>query len=58
MSGVNHDRVSMLSDDADVSRSRCMKEGTVAEIGTHNELMEKGGEYAKLYKVQAEAFLP
>lgn len=36
---------------------RCMKEGTIAEMGTHAELMSKAAEYAKLYNVQAEAFL-
>ena len=33
-----------------------MKDGTVAEAGTHDELMSKDGEYAKLYKIQADAF--
>jgi len=36
----------------------CMKDGTVAESGTHEELMLKDGEYAKLYNIQASAFLP
>lgn len=34
----------------------CMKEGSVAEQGTHDELMKMGGEYAKLYNIQASAF--
>jgi len=34
----------------------CMKDGTVAEVGTHEELMSKDGEYKKLYNIQAEAF--
>ncbi|KAJ6600173.1 P-loop containing nucleoside triphosphate hydrolase protein [Mycena sp. CBHHK59/15] len=34
----------------------CMKEGKVAESGTHNELMALNGEYASLYNVQAQAF--
>ena len=33
-----------------------MKDGAVAEAGTHEELMSKDGEYAKLYNIQAEAF--
>ena len=36
--------------------SSCMKEGTVAEAGTHGQLMELKGEYAKLYNIQASAF--
>ena len=36
--------------------SRCMKEGMVAETGTHEQLMELKGEYAKLYNIQASAF--
>ncbi|KAF9035444.1 P-loop containing nucleoside triphosphate hydrolase protein [Panaeolus papilionaceus] len=36
----------------------CMKDGTIAEIGTHEELMKKDGEYAKLYNIQANAFAP
>jgi len=35
-----------------------MKNGTVAETGTHEELMLKNSEYAKLYNIQASAFLP
>ena len=33
-----------------------MKEGKVAELGTHQELMALDGEYASLYNVQAQAF--
>ncbi|KIM76348.1 hypothetical protein PILCRDRAFT_826332 [Piloderma croceum F 1598] len=36
----------------------CMKDGSVAETGTHEELMFKDGDYAKLYNIQASAFLP
>ncbi|KAK0430903.1 P-loop containing nucleoside triphosphate hydrolase protein [Armillaria borealis] len=35
----------------------CMKDGTIAEAGTHDELMVREGEYAKLYNIQASAFL-
>ena len=34
-----------------------MKSGTVAEMGTHEELMLKSGDYAELYNIQASAFL-
>ncbi|KAF8546950.1 P-loop containing nucleoside triphosphate hydrolase protein, partial [Imleria badia] len=34
----------------------CIKEGTVVETGTHADLLSKGGEYAHLYNVQAQAF--
>ncbi|KAJ7652353.1 P-loop containing nucleoside triphosphate hydrolase protein [Mycena polygramma] len=34
----------------------CMKEGKVAELGTHKDLMARDGEYASLYNVQAQAF--
>lgn len=33
-----------------------MKDGAIAESGTHGELLGMGGEYAKLYKIQADAF--
>ena len=36
---------------------RCMKEGTVVETGTHQELLDRQGEYAHLYNVQAQAFI-
>ena len=32
-----------------------MKEGTVAESGTHEELIKLQGEYANLYNIQASA---
>ncbi|KAF8803164.1 P-loop containing nucleoside triphosphate hydrolase protein [Phlegmacium glaucopus] len=35
----------------------CMKDGMVAETGTHEQLMEAKGEYAKLYNIQASAFV-
>ncbi|KAJ3508569.1 hypothetical protein NLJ89_g5683 [Agrocybe chaxingu] len=34
----------------------CMKDGLIVETGTHPELMEKNGGYAKLYDIQAQAF--
>ncbi|KAJ7734132.1 P-loop containing nucleoside triphosphate hydrolase protein [Mycena metata] len=34
----------------------CMKDGQAVEIGTHKELMARGGEYSELYNVQAQAF--
>ena len=33
-----------------------MKDGVIAETGTHMELMSNAAEYANLYNVQAEAF--
>jgi hypothetical protein len=33
-----------------------MKDGVIAESGTHAELMNLGGEYTKLYNIQANAF--
>ena len=33
-----------------------MKDGVIAESGTHADLMDLGGEYAKLYDIQANAF--
>ncbi|KAF8513619.1 P-loop containing nucleoside triphosphate hydrolase protein [Gautieria morchelliformis] len=35
-----------------------MQNGCLVEQGKHSELLDLGGEYAKLYKLQAEAFLP
>jgi len=34
----------------------CMKDGRVAESGTHEELLTLNGEYFKLYNIQAQAF--
>ncbi|RXW11547.1 hypothetical protein EST38_g14308 [Candolleomyces aberdarensis] len=35
----------------------CMKDGEIAEVGKHSDLITKKGEYAKLYNIQANAFL-
>jgi hypothetical protein len=35
-----------------------MKDGHIAESGTHEELLKNGAEYAKLYNIQARAFIP
>ncbi|KAG6373710.1 P-loop containing nucleoside triphosphate hydrolase protein [Boletus reticuloceps] len=34
----------------------CIKEGAVVETGTHTDLLSRGGEYAHLYNIQAQAF--
>lgn len=38
------------------SRILVLQNGGIVEEGTHKQLMELGGEYAKMYKLQAEAF--
>lgn len=35
-----------------------MKNGTIVEQGSHEELLAADGEYASLYNVQAKAFAP
>jgi len=35
-----------------VDRIVVMKDGEIAEIGTHGELLEKGGEYARFFTAQ------
>jgi ABC-type multidrug transport system fused ATPase/permease subunit len=35
---------------------RYMNETAVMETGTHEELIKSGGDYARLWKLQAEAF--
>ncbi|PBK60559.1 hypothetical protein ARMSODRAFT_725388 [Armillaria solidipes] len=35
----------------------CMKDETTAEASTHDELVARGGESAKLYGIQASAFV-
>lgn len=34
-----------------------MEDGTIAECGTHHELMEKNGKYAEMFRRQAENYL-
>jgi ABC-type multidrug transport system fused ATPase/permease subunit len=36
---------------------RCMKDGQLVEQGTHQGLLNLGGEYAELYNIQAQAFV-
>ena len=42
---------------ADRAGSRYMNDAAIVEVGTHNELMKCEGEYARLWRMQAEAFL-
>ncbi|KAF7359053.1 ABC transporter ATP-binding protein [Mycena sanguinolenta] len=50
---VTH-RFAHLTKHADVIL--CMNEGKIIEMGTHEELMERDGEYCKMFKIQAAAF--
>ncbi|RDB22903.1 Lipid A export ATP-binding/permease protein MsbA [Hypsizygus marmoreus] len=34
----------------------CMKDGAIVESGSHEVLLKRDGEYAKLYSIQADAF--
>lgn len=34
-----------------------IKDGNIEEFGSHDELMEKNGEYARLYNIQAQGYL-
>ena len=36
---------------------RYMDETGIVESGTHNALLKKDGEYARLWKLQAQAFI-
>jgi ATP-binding cassette subfamily B protein len=45
-----------LANIRDADRIVVLREGRVHELGTHDELVALGGEYAELYSLQAEAF--
>ncbi|MBR7116942.1 MAG: ABC transporter ATP-binding protein [Clostridia bacterium] len=46
-----------LSSAVDASKIVVLDGGTVAEIGTHEELMAKGGRYHELFTVQAQRYI-
>ena len=43
-----------LANVADADNIYCLESGTIAESGTHEELLKNGGTYAKLWHTQAE----
>ena len=43
-----------LSTIRDAHKIIVLKDGVVAEVGTHNELVARDGFYAELYRVQVE----
>ena len=45
-----------LSGAVNASKIVVLKEGEIIELGTHKELMEKCGEYHKLFTTQAEKY--
>jgi ATP-binding cassette subfamily B protein len=42
----------------DADRIVVLADGVVAEQGTHDELLERGGEYARLFTLQADGYQP
>lgn len=42
---------------ADRKTYRYMDNSAVQEEGTHDDLLKKGGEYARIWNLQAKAFL-
>ena len=34
-----------------------MEQGHILEMGTHEDLMEKNGKYAEMYRIQAEQYI-
>ena len=47
---ISHRLANVVASD----RIYMMKDGRVAQTGTHSQLMERDGEYAKLYRSQME----
>lgn len=46
-----------LSSAVDADRIFLMDGGRITEVGTHRELMEKGGKYAEMFRLQAENYI-
>ncbi|MEZ0165664.1 ABC transporter ATP-binding protein [Kineococcus sp. LSe6-4] len=45
-----------LANVRDVDRIHVLRDGLVDDVGTHEELLRRGGHYAALYELQARAF--
>ena len=45
-----------LSSAVMADRIYLMENGSVAEVGSHAELMEKNGKYAEMFRRQAESY--
>lgn len=45
-----------LSSAVNADRIFYMEDGQILEVGTHDELMNKGGKYAEMYHIQAEMY--
>jgi ABC-type multidrug transport system fused ATPase/permease subunit len=46
-----------LSSATMADRIMVLKDGAIAEMGTHAELMARGGEYAQLFELQASRYV-
>ena len=46
-----------LSSAVDADRIYLLEDGRITEVGTHHELMERGGKYAEMFHLQAENYL-
>ena len=40
-----------------VDRICFIENGTIVEVGTHNDLMKLNGKYAELYRIQSEGYI-
>lgn len=46
-----------LSSAVDADRIYLMEDGRIAEVGTHRELMARGGKYADMFRLQAKNYI-
>ena len=55
LKGLTEEQIKKVHECKNADEILVLEDGKIAEQGTHSELIEEGGIYARMYRIQSEA---